>query len=197
MHKSSSRTAPHRSSAPLSAALAKLRRAAEEPRGAQPLTARGVAELCGVELKTVHNWATDGHIPHFRTPGRHLRFQAEDVVRFLESCGLKLAMGPRAEVLFVGSKAVARRLEELAPQARVEAVKSPLSALVILGRSSPERLLLEAGAFNQLSLEAYVRVVLAALPTVKIAVIGYPRAVRHTVRLNKLEADSLGRYLQS
>lgn len=47
------------------------------------LTASDVADLCEVDLKTIHNWVERGCIPHFRTPGRHLRFQALDVARFL------------------------------------------------------------------------------------------------------------------
>lgn len=198
MHRSIPRTAPSGTAAPRSAALARLRNTAEKPKGAQPLTARGVAELCGVELKTVHNWVANGHIPHFRTPGRHLRFQAQDVVQFLERCGVELPVGqPPLRVLFVGSKAAARRLQQLADSARVEVATSPLEALVLLGRSSPERVLLQAGAFKQLSLEAYVRVITTALPIARIAVLGYHRSVRQTVRLDKLEANSLNRYLHS
>lgn len=53
----------------------------------RPLTARAVADLCGVELKTVHNWVLEGRLEHFRTPGRHLRFQRAAVHEFLLSCG--------------------------------------------------------------------------------------------------------------
>ncbi len=199
MRKSSFRHSFSSLPAPPSEALAKLRRAARAPKGAEPLTARSVAELCGVELKTVHNWAADGRIPHFRTPGRHLRFQAHDVVRFLESCGLELPLGQaRLSVLFVGSKATAKRFQTLAPKAQVETVRSPLSALIVLGRSNPERLVLQAAAFDplQLSLESYVRAVVAERPDVRIAVLDYHRAVRNTVRLARLEAESLESYLR-
>lgn len=51
------------------------------------LTASDVAELCEVDLKTIHNWVERGCIPHFRTPGRHLRFRAVDVAGFLREWG--------------------------------------------------------------------------------------------------------------
>jgi len=50
-------------------------------------TATDVAKLCEVDLKTIHNWADKGDIPHFRTPGRHLRFGRADVAVFLRKHG--------------------------------------------------------------------------------------------------------------
>ena len=51
------------------------------------LTASQVARFCQVDLKTIHNWADRGEIPHFRTPGRHLRFRREHVLDFLRKYG--------------------------------------------------------------------------------------------------------------
>jgi excisionase family DNA binding protein len=48
-----------------------------------PLKVRDVAALCGVEQKTVHNWVSRGMLPHFRTPGRHLRFLSQEVAEFV------------------------------------------------------------------------------------------------------------------
>lgn len=45
--------------------------------------ATDLAAFCQVDLKTIHNWASNGKIEHFRTPGRHLRFKAADVAAFL------------------------------------------------------------------------------------------------------------------
>lgn len=50
-------------------------------------TTSDLAEFCGVEGKTIHNWAAKGSIPHFRTPGRHLRFRPADVLAFLKAYG--------------------------------------------------------------------------------------------------------------
>src|SRR5678815_5037851 len=59
-------------------------RTAEAP---ELFTASEFAHLCGVDLKTIHNWADKGQIRHFRTPGRHLRFRRLDVVDFLRKYG--------------------------------------------------------------------------------------------------------------
>jgi excisionase family DNA binding protein len=50
----------------------------------RPVTAREFADLCGVELKTVHGWVSRGVVASFRTPGRHLRFLPSEVRAFLE-----------------------------------------------------------------------------------------------------------------
>lgn len=50
-------------------------------------TARDMARICGVDLKTIHNWVERGRIQHFRTPGRHLRFHPSDVAKFLRTWG--------------------------------------------------------------------------------------------------------------
>ena len=59
-------------------------RAAEAP---ELFTASEFAHLCGVDLKTIHNWADKGQIRDFRTPGRHLRFRRLDVIDFLRKFG--------------------------------------------------------------------------------------------------------------
>jgi excisionase family DNA binding protein len=53
-------------------------------------TASDMARFCQVDLKTIHNWCEKGKIPHFRTPGRHLRFRAPDVRGFLKEYGYEL-----------------------------------------------------------------------------------------------------------
>lgn len=51
------------------------------------LTAPNIAEMCECDLKTVHNWVTNGYIKHFRTPGGHLRFIRNDVISFMKEKG--------------------------------------------------------------------------------------------------------------
>jgi len=43
-----------------------------------------------VDLKTIHNWVTQGHIQGSRTKGRHLRFERNRVVRFMREYGYPL-----------------------------------------------------------------------------------------------------------
>ena len=56
---------------------------------AEIVSAPELAKICQVDHKTIHNWVNAGKIPHFRTPGRHLRFRMEDVHGFLESIGIE------------------------------------------------------------------------------------------------------------
>ena len=74
------------------------------------LTASDLASLCEVDLKTIHNWVDRGRIPHFRTPGRHLRFRAADVAEFLRAWGYsvprELARATSKSLMVVGSKDV-------------------------------------------------------------------------------------------
>lgn len=44
-----------------------------------PLTTGQVAAIFGVTTTTVKRWADSGRLAHFRTPGKHYRFRAEDV----------------------------------------------------------------------------------------------------------------------
>lgn len=72
------------------------------------LTASDLASLCEVDLKTIHNWVDRGRIPHFRTPGRHLRFRAADVAEFLRAWGYtvprELARASSRALMVIGSK---------------------------------------------------------------------------------------------
>lgn len=49
------------------------------------LTPREVADLFGVDPKTVIRWANAGRIPNFRTPGHQRRFYRADIEPFLRA----------------------------------------------------------------------------------------------------------------
>jgi excisionase family DNA binding protein len=51
------------------------------------LTSGDIARMLQVDLKTIHNWVTQGHISGARTKGRHLRFARSEVVRFMRKYG--------------------------------------------------------------------------------------------------------------
>jgi hypothetical protein len=52
-------------------------------------TGSEVAAICDVDLKTIHNWIDKGRGPeHFKTPGRHLRFEPVKVARWLRERGM-------------------------------------------------------------------------------------------------------------
>ena len=51
------------------------------------LTSGDLARLLSVDLKTVHNWVTRGHLTGWRTRGRHLRFRRTELLRFMRRFG--------------------------------------------------------------------------------------------------------------
>lgn len=109
--------------------------------GENLLGASAVARLCGVDLKTIHNWVDRGRIAHFRTPGRHLRFRPAEVSAFLRTWGYRvpreLARMASRSVLVVGSKdalrAVAAAQGAASAEVPVRHKEHPCDALVSAG----------------------------------------------------------------
>ena len=161
---------------PDSAPVRELKRLAAGAGGAKPLTARAVSELCGVELKTVHNWVAEGRIAHFRTPGRHLRFQAAAVVHFLESCGYQAAPEPTPTALVLApTPALARALSAQLTGVQATATKDAFEALILAGRLAPKLLVAHGSALIGLNVEQWVRAVAAALPDTRLLLVDYKR----------------------
>ena len=111
-------------------------------------TASDVARFCQVDLKTIHNWAEKGEIPHFRTPGRHLRFRRLDVLDFLRKYGYAIPevlrqTKPRI-VLIDGDAATTAALKRaLGKRFEVASFQDPLDALVSLANLQPDALLVD------------------------------------------------------
>ena len=113
------------------------------------LTASDVAELCEVDLKTIHNWVERGCIPHFRTPGRHLRFQAVDVARFLREWGYAIPRRFYAEIaqsiVVVGGKEATGFVSRSAGQtASVHGVDDLYHALLHIGAEPTSAVVIDA-----------------------------------------------------
>ncbi len=112
-------------------------------------TAAEIARFCQVDLKTIHNWADRGQIPHFRTPGRHLRFRRPHVLDFLRKYGYPIphelkAGRPRVAVLLNGAgggESVAAALE---PGFDVVEYENPVIALLQIGEQPPDAVVLGA-----------------------------------------------------
>jgi len=90
-------------------------------------TASDVARFCEVDLKTIHNWADKGQIPHFRTPGRHLRFRRLDVVEFLKKFGYSVPSAlqqvkPRLVLIASDAKSLEALKAGLSPRDRGEEI---------------------------------------------------------------------------
>lgn len=124
-------------------------------RGAELFTASDVARFCQVDLKTIHNWADKGEIPHFRTPGRHLRFRRLDVLDFLRKYGYAvpevLRQGkPRVVLVDTDASSTSAIKRALSRRFDVTSFTDPVDALVSLSTLEPDALLLDAdlGGFD-------------------------------------------------
>lgn len=110
-------------------------------------TASQIARFCQVDLKTIHNWADRGQIPHFRTPGRHLRFRRPHVLDFLRKYGYPIpdeldAGRPKVGLLIDGTEHEDELKAELASRFDVIEYTSPVAALLRLGEQPPDAVVL-------------------------------------------------------
>lgn len=111
-------------------------------------TASDVARFCQVDLKTIHNWADKGEIPHFRTPGRHLRFRRLDVLDFLRKYGYAIPeqlrqSKPRIALVDADSASVSSIKRALSKRFEITSFADPVDALVSLSTLQPDALLLD------------------------------------------------------
>ena len=143
-------------------------------RGGRWLSATQVARLCGVDLKTIHNWVNKGKLAGQRTRGRHLRFWPLDIAAFLRQFELGVPEGlrqVRLRVLVVDADAgrltAARRA--LVRRFEVTAVPHAIAGLVALASLTPDVLVvgdaspLDAGVLardlRQIEATRHVRVI--------------------------------------
>jgi excisionase family DNA binding protein len=122
-------------------------------RAAELFTASDVARFCQVDLKTIHNWADKGEIPHFRTPGRHLRFRRLDVLDFLRKYGYAIPdvlrqSKPRIVLVDNDAGSVSAIKRALAKRFEVTSFTDPVDALVSLSTLEPDALLLDVDINN-------------------------------------------------
>jgi excisionase family DNA binding protein len=120
-------------------------------RGEKLLTASDLAALCEVDLKTIHNWVDRGRIPHFRTPGRHLRFRAADVAEFLRAWGYsvprELAKASARSILVVGTKDTFTQAgRALGDGAVLKHATHPYDALILAGADPTDAFIVDARA---------------------------------------------------
>jgi excisionase family DNA binding protein len=112
-------------------------------------TAADVARFCAVDLKTIHNWAKKGKLPHARTLGGHLRFRRAELVAFLRAYEYALppplrtgrpsviACDPEASALVTVRRALGRRFD-------LRVFTDAIDALVAVGASEPDVLVVGA-----------------------------------------------------
>lgn len=127
-------------------------------------TASDLARFCQVDLKTIHNWSEKGEIPHFRTPGRHLRFRRLDVLDFLRKYGYSIPEAlrtskPRLIVIDTDAGVLQGIKRALSKRFEISAFHDPYDALLALSALQPEGLILdlELPAFDGLRLLSRLR----------------------------------------
>lgn len=149
---------------------------------ASDIKATALADVLGVDLKTIHNWANAGKLPSYRTIGRHLRFRRADVAAALRAMGnpvpevlepfARAPLPDRIERVYVaGPSAELDRCERVIARVREAGIKvthdwTPAVRKWIAGGRPgyPEAKLLEHGAAD-LSGIASADVVLLLAPT--------------------------------
>jgi CheY-like chemotaxis protein len=112
-------------------------------------TASQIARFCQVDLKTIHNWADRDQIPHFRTPGRHLRFRRPHVLDFLRKYGYPIpdeldAERPRVGLLIDKADSKRELVAELRKRFDVVDYSDPIAALLQIGEQPPDAIVLTA-----------------------------------------------------
>ena len=142
------------------------------------LTASDVAKLCEVDLKTIHNWVERGAIQHFRTPGRHLRFQATDVAQFLQQFGYAIPRRFYAEiaqvVMVIGDdKTVDLTKRATAKAATVRVVDGIIDAMIWIGAEPTAGVVLDGALLdnNPEAVEHFIKAVTKTYP-IPIVVLG-------------------------
>jgi excisionase family DNA binding protein len=142
--------------------------------GGRLLTATQVARMCGVDVKTIHNWVGKGRIRGHRTDGRHLRFWPLDVVDFLrawelgvpeslQSARLRvLVVDDDAAALAACKRALSRRFELTTTDDLVDAIVAAATLrpdVLIVGDAPPLDLDHLARRLGSLEATRHVRVV--------------------------------------
>jgi excisionase family DNA binding protein len=153
-------------------------------------TASEVAQFCQVDLKTIHNWADRGEIRHFRTPGRHLRFRAADVLEFLRKFGYPVpeqlkAGKPRVHVIDEDPASREALERALSGRFEVQSFAEPIDAFVALGSNPPDVLVIDAGTTKLDALAAIKR--LRSMPSTE-----HVKVIVHSARtdLRQLVLDA-------
>jgi excisionase family DNA binding protein len=117
----------------------------------QVFTTFDVAKLCGVFHTTVINWANKGKIKAYVTPGGHRRILLKDLVDFMTRFDIPVPEDLSRlckKVLIVDDDAsvqrmILRALAPLLPNIETKCCSSGLEALMIIGKESPDLLVLD------------------------------------------------------
>ena len=121
------------------------------------LTAADVARICGVDLKTIHNWANKGKIPCTRTEGRHLRFRRLEIIEFLRSYSFAVPDSlrhARPRVVIADAEAGLAAKRALGKRFEIDAYAGIVEALVAIGARDPDALVIDVPSADVTAIDA-------------------------------------------
>lgn len=137
------------------------------------LTSGDIARMLHVDLKTIHNWVTQGHISGARTKGRHLRFARTEVVRFMRKYGyvIPAAIGSTPARVLVLRETKGPWLTVLRRSAHV--VETPdLFAAALMLATEPFEVVVVSLESETTRVHDFVRAVKAWEPTCSVVLVG-------------------------
>jgi excisionase family DNA binding protein len=115
-------------------------------------TSHEVGDILQVNPSSVVKWINDGILTSFRTPGGHRRIAADELVRFAERYGMPVPEAlkglARTKVLVVDDEprflsALERALEPLGDEVGLRTAQNGIDALMMIGGSKPDILILD------------------------------------------------------
>jgi excisionase family DNA binding protein len=114
-------------------------------------SSRQVGKLVGADPSSVNRWIDSGKLRAYRTPGGHRRVLYDDLVEFLEQCGMPLPdelLPERKSLLLVDDDALylrslRRSLTRADRSLQVEACTSGVEALILIGARKPDVVVLD------------------------------------------------------
>ena len=116
-------------------------------------SSRQVGKLVGADPSSVNRWIDSGKLNAYRTPGGHRRVLYEDLVLFLQQCGMPLPADLQPEhrsLLIVDDDAaqlrsLRRALVRNDKSLEVDTCGSAVEALIKLGAQKPDVIVFDAG----------------------------------------------------
>jgi excisionase family DNA binding protein len=153
------------------------------------LTSGDISRLLRVDLKTVHNWVSRGHIQGRRTEGRHLRFARPEVVRFLRGAGYVvpefLGNAPARLLLDVNGRGSSPLARALAKGCDVSQCSGLFACSLIVAAGQHEVLVLDLDAYPPRLVEDFVHALRAWTISEQLCLVGIasrPGAQRHFLK---------------
>lgn len=122
-------------------------------------SAREAAQILGVSVRTAQLWVEEGVLQAWKTPGGHRRILISSVERMLaQRTALTSHANPQLQILVLDpdnarSEVLGLHLQSSLPEARVAIVQDAVSAILQIGASNPDIVVID---FNALPVESLI-----------------------------------------